>query len=223
MRRELPLMIGVSILTFILALNLDISRLDGVILFIGLIAFNVMAYMLAGEATKEHDSVVAEFEEFEELEGITVPPTVNRPLELGRVIIGITVLVIGAQSLVSGASGLARAFGVSELVIGMTLVAFGTSLPELATSLVAASRNEDDISVGNIVGSNIFNLLAVLGITAIVSPIAVDPRVLRLELPVMLAFAILLWPIIRDNVLDRWQGAILLIGYIAFTIYLFVG
>ncbi|MDQ4076271.1 MAG: calcium/sodium antiporter [Chloroflexota bacterium] len=224
MRRELPMMLGFSALTYALLLDRVIGRLDGLFLFVILVLFNVLTYRLAQQATARHDAAAAEFEEFEELEGlISDDEAINQPVELGRTVVGIVILVIGAQSLVSGATSIARAFGISELVIGITLVAFGTSLPELATSMVAAFRDEDDISVGNIVGSNIYNLLAVLGITALVRPISVAPSVLRLELPVMLAFSFILWPLIRDNVLARWQGALLFVGYILFTLFLFAG
>ncbi len=224
LRRELPIMLAVSVLAFLFALDGTISLLDGFFLFMLLIGFNVLTYLSATGAVAAQDVAVAEFEAFEEVEGLVTPGvTVNRPLELGRVLLGVATLMIGAQALVNGATNIARAIGVSELVIGLTLVAFGTSLPELATSMVSAFRHEDDISVGNIIGSNIYNLLAVLGITALVQPIAVAPSIIRLQLPVMLLFSFALLPLARHASLARWQGALLFGGYAVFTGYLFLG
>ena len=211
-RKEMPIMLGFSLLTFLLAWNGVLGRVDGLILFLGLVVFNVISVRgaLKGEVDEsEFDDLVDEEE-------------VNLLLEVGRVVVGILVLVIGAQCLVTGATSLARAAGVSELVIALTLVAFGTSLPELATSMVSAFRGQMDISVGNIVGSNIYNLLAVLGLTSLVKPIAVAPEVLAFELPVMLVFSFVLWPLLLSDVLGRWQGAILFGGYLLFMTTLFI-
>mgnify|MGYP001355570427 CR=1 FL=1 len=227
LRRELPIMIGLSLLTYFFALNGAIDRLDGLVLFVLLIAFNSYIYWEARQAEESGDeAAVAEFEEYQELEHLTESPddaVTNRPRELARTLVGIAVLMVGAQLLVENASTLARSVGISELVIGITLVAFGTSLPELATSLVAASRDEDDISVGNIIGSNIYNLLAVLGLTALAQPITVPASALRIEIPIMLLFAIMLWPLARNEILSRWQGGLLFLGYLLFAAWLFVG
>lgn len=212
-RREMPIMIGFSLLTFILAWNGGLGRVDGLLLFVGLIFFNVISVRQAMKG-----DVVVE----DELGDLVDEEEVNLLREGGRVAIGVLILVIGAQCLVTGATSLARAAGISELVIGITLVAFGTSLPELATSMVSAFRGEMDISVGNIVGSNIYNLLAVLGLTSIVKPITVAPQVLSFELPIMLAFSFVLWPFLFGKVLGRLQGVLLFGGYLAFIISLFV-
>ncbi len=213
-RREMPIMIGFSLLTFILAWNGGVlGRVDGLLLFLGLIFFNVISVRQAMKG-----DVIVE----DELGDLVDEEEVNLLLEAGRVVIGVLILVVGAQCLVTGATSLARAAGISELVIGITLVAFGTSLPELATSMVSAFRGEMDISVGNIVGSNIYNLLAVLGLTSIVKPIAVAPQVLTFELPIMLAFSFVLWPFLFGKVLGRLQGVLLFGGYLAFIISLFV-
>lgn len=216
-RRELPLMIGISVVTYVLVLDGQLGRWDGLLLFAGLIAFNVLSYSL----TEKDDAVLQEeFEEFEELGELTSQD--HRLRELGRALAGVTVLVVGARLMVDGATGAAEILGVSEIVIGVTLVAFSTSLPELATSLVAALHKESDISIGNIIGSNIYNLLAVLGITSLVRPLSIRPDVLRFDFPVMLAFSIVLWPFVFNNRLGRWKAGLLLAGYVGFITLSFV-
>jgi cation:H+ antiporter len=132
-------------------------------------------------------------------------------------------LVSGAQWLVEGAVAIARLLGVSELIIGLTIVAVGTSLPELATSVVAAIRRERDIAVGNAIGSNIFNILSVLGLTALVAPngVAVSPAALNFDLPVMIAVAVACLPVFFNSYrIERWEGVMFLGYYVAYTAYL---
>lgn len=132
------------------------------------------------------------------------------------IIVGLAALMGGANALVTGATSLARGLGMSEAYIGLTIVAIGTSLPELATSLVAALRRQSGIAVGNVVGSNIFNVLGILGITAVVTPIPVAPRFLTLDLPVMLAATLVMLLILRSAKIGRLMGAGLLAGYVAY-------
>ena len=135
--------------------------------------------------------------------------------------LGLLLLVLGGRWFVDGATTIARGLGVSELVIGLTIVAIGTSLPEVATSLVAAFRGERDIAVGNVVGSNLFNIMGVLGIASLVSPagIAVSQSALRLDIPVMIAVAIACLPIFfTGHRIDRWEGGLLLACYVAYTV-----
>ena len=140
-------------------------------------------------------------------------------------LLGLVALAGGAKLLVYGAVAVARAFSVSELTIGLTVVAVGTSLPELATSLVASWRGQGDLAVGNIVGSNLFNLLGVLGVSAIsANGVAIPPEALRFDLPVMLLSAVICWPILRsERMVSRAEGAALLVGYGAYTALLFGG
>jgi cation:H+ antiporter len=136
---------------------------------------------------------------------------------------GLVLLVVGANVLVAGASSLARSAGVSELVIGLTLVAAGTSLPEVATSVVASLRGERDLAVGNVVGSNIFNVLAVLGAAAVVSPVglAIAPGVRTFDFPVMLAVALVCLPVFVTGArISRGEGAVLLLYYLLYLVYL---
>lgn len=137
---------------------------------------------------------------------------------------GLILLVGGSGWFVDGAVGLARSLGISELIIGLTIVAAGTSMPEVATSIVAALRGERDIAVGNVVGSNIFNILAVLGLTAIVAPgegVPVANGVLRIDMPFMVAVAVACLPIfLTGHTIARWEGFVFLGYYVAYTVYL---
>jgi cation:H+ antiporter len=137
---------------------------------------------------------------------------------------GLIVLILGARWMVAGSISIARLLGVSELIIGLTIIAAGTSLPEVVTSIVASVRGERDIAIGNIVGSNLFNLLGVLGLTAVFAPggIEISAAVIRFDLPVMLVVAFACLPIFfTGGQISRWEGAVLLAYYAAYTLYLF--
>ena len=143
--------------------------------------------------------------------------------DVGRVAAGITILVFGADLLVASATAIARLLGVSDMIVGLTVVAVGTSLPELATSLVAALRGERELAVGNVIGSNIFNILFVLGSTAAIAShgVAVAPAISAFDLPVMVAVAIACVPIFaRGHVIARWEGALFLFYFAAYITYL---
>jgi cation:H+ antiporter len=213
-RREIPISIVASVAVLLIALDGSISQVEGALLLGGLIVFLVV---VVRAALRERVSAPDEAE-LEVVEGIT--GAIRRPLEIGRILVGLVVLLVGANLLVDGAVNIARALSVPEVVIGLTLVAIGTSLPELVTSIIAALNKERDILFGNVIGSNIFNLLAILAITAIVQPVPVPPGVIAVELPIMLIFALLLLPFaINQKTLFRWEAAVFLIGYIAFVVY----
>jgi cation:H+ antiporter len=219
-RFDIPVLIGVSVLAFALSLDNNIGRLDGIVLFAGVVAY---VGWLVREARREHDDdVVVEYtESVEALEGAAL----ERPLwfNILLVVAGLAVLVVGSQLLVSAASDIAEAAGISDLVIGLTVVAIGTSLPELATSILAAIRGQRDIAVGNVIGSNLFNLLSVLGLTSIVASdgIPVSDVSLRLDFPVMLAATIVLVPIVWNGFeIKRWEGFVLIAFYAAYVAYL---
>lgn len=215
---DVPLMIGASALLFLLALDGAISRIDGAILFSGIVFYTVFAIK---QGRKESQEVAAEYA------GKFGAPndrvTHAWPMQLLLIGAGLVMLVVGARWLVDGAVAFARHLGVSELVIGLTIIAAGTSLPEVAASVIASVRGERDIAVGNVVGSNLFNILSVLGLSALVSPsgINVAPAALTFDLPVMIAVALACAPIFfTGHLIARWEGAVFLLYYAAYTGYL---
>lgn len=217
-RREIPFLVAISILGYFFASDGELSRLEGLILLTGTLAFTIVSYILATQAKQTFQDEALEFEEAAGL----IEPHINRLLEGGRVVAGIVVLVVGAQLTVEGATGVAREVGISDVIIALTLVSVGTSLPELATSLVAALRKETDIFVGNIVGSNIFNLLFILGTTAAVKPIEVADEVIRWDYPLMLGFTLFLLLVTFSLTIRRWEAALLLCAYGGYVAFLFI-
>lgn len=209
---EVPIMIAISLVLYALAWNLGIGRIEGVFLFSLLIAFGVYSYY---DALKEPYHVEEEFKEF-------VGNKKEIWKQLALLVIGLAGLVIGARLVVDSAISMAKLFGVSELIISVTAVAIGTSLPELSTSIIASLRKEHDIVVGNIIGSNIFNL-GILGLVSVIHPINVNPGLLRFEFPVMLFFSILVIPVMKTgHRISRKEGLLLLIFYLAFIAVLFI-
>jgi cation:H+ antiporter len=219
-KRDIPILMALSIVIYGLIWNDVVGRLEGLVLFIGIIVYTL--WLLRGARKAESEKVNAEYEEaMQQVEG----KTVAKPLyfQIGLVVVGLALLILGSRFLVSSATTIAEAFGVSDLVIGLTVVAAGTSLPELATSVMAAYRGQRDIAVGNVVGSNIFNLLAVLGASAAISSegIAVNRELIRLDYPVMLAATLVLIPICWNGfAIRRWEGALLTAFYVAYVAYL---
>lgn len=216
-RRDLPIMLIVSVLMFVLIQNREISRLEGLLLFGSVIAYTAISYFL--ELREKRTG--AESDDLDESEFGPDPRHANRFFELGRLSVGLAVVVIGANLLVEGSVNIANALGVPKLIIGLTLVAVGTSLPELATSFIASLHKENDIAVGNIIGSNIFNILAILGVTATVRPIGINQRVLEIDIFVMLAFSFALLLAVQGGKVTRWQGGLLLVAYFIFTTWAF--
>jgi cation:H+ antiporter len=214
-RRDVPLMVLASLGTLILALDGGIGRTDGVILFGALIAW--LAYSLwESRRTRSTD------DGHDPSEVAALSTAGGRLRSLAYIVVGLVMLVIGARWLVDGAVAVATMLGLSSLVIGLTVVAIGTSLPEVATSVVASIRGERDIAVGNVVGSNLFNLLAVLGLTAIITgDIPVAPGALTFDLPVMVAVAIACLPVFfTGHLIARWEGALFLAYGAGYTAYL---
>jgi len=214
-RLDVPLGIGVSVLMLVLAFDGTIGRFDGLLLVGGILPYTGF---LIGHSRASGDSSSA------------APP--HNSVENGwvwnlcLVVGGLALLVLGARWFVDAAVGLARTLGVSELVIGLTIVAGGTSLPELATSVLAGLRGERDIAIGNVVGSNIFNVLAVLGLSATVAPdgIPVSNALLWFDLPVMIAVAGACLPIFFTGyTIARWEGILFVGYYVAYTTYLILG
>jgi len=217
-RLDVPIMIGVSVLVFLLVLDEELGRLEGVLLVVLLVAYIVWTVVAATRGSAP--AVVAEYEEALDPEKLAASPVI---VDIGFLVAGLALLVVGSQALVSSASDIAGALGVSDLVIGLTVVAIGTSLPEVATSVLAAIRGERDLAVGNAIGSNLFNLMAVLGITAAVSPNAlpVAESAVRVDFPVMIAVAIACLPVFANgHVLNRWEGIAFLVLYSGYILWL---
>lgn len=213
LRREIPIMILFTIFTYILTLDGEIGRVDGLLLLFSFAGFNTMFYFLAKKEQDARDDLMADVDDRQ----LSSRP--GRPKEFLFLMLGILALVIGSRLMVEGAVNIARLVGVSDLVIAVTLVAFGTSLPELAASLSAAFHGKTDLAIGNVVGSNIANLLLILGVTSLLRPIAVSRAEVQFEFLVMIAFAVLLIPFMRHHRFGRRQSAIFLGAYIAFIIY----
>jgi cation:H+ antiporter len=216
-RIDVPIMIFVSVLVFVLALDDTLGRIDGAILFGGIIAYTVFLIRKSRSETK------AVQDEFAEEYGEDVDPPRPMIVNIGLLLAGLVMLVGGSQLLLQAAVDFAESLGVSELVIGLTLVAMGTSLPEVATSVMATIRGERDIAIGNVVGSNLFNLLGALGLTALVAPdgIPVSASSQTFDLPVMIAVAVACLPIFFSGyAIARWEGGVFFAYYVAFTAYL---
>ena len=216
-RKDAPIMLGASLLTFALALDGKLGGMDGGILLILLVAYTVFALRQSRSESVEVQNEYAR--EYALKEAITAK---SMAVNIIFILIGLGLLVLGSNWLVDSAVKIARSIGVSELVIGLTIVAVGTSLPEIATSIIAALKGESDIAVGNAVGSNIFNLLGVLGLGAVVSPagISVTENILRFDFLVMVFVALVTLPVFYlDNRISRAEGGLLLIYYVMYVAY----
>jgi len=216
-RLDVPLMIAASVLAFLLGLDGRISRLDGALLSAGIVAYTVFVIR---QSRRETATIRTEYEE---AFGRGTRGWTSWSLNLALVVIGLVLLVLGARWLVHAAVATAIALGVGELVIGLTIVAAGTSLPEVATSLLASMRGERDIAVGNVVGSNLFNLFGVLGLGSLVAPggVPVAPGALTFDMPVMIVVAVATLPVFFTGyAIARWEGAMFLSYYLAYTTYL---
>jgi cation:H+ antiporter len=220
-RLDVPVMIGVSVLVWLMAIDRRISTIDGIVLVVGLLAYTGWTLRQA-----RRPDPVADAEYDQALDDIAETSTTGRTsvwIDLGLVVIGLAGLVIGARLLVDSASEIARGLGVPDLVIGLTVVAVGTSMPEIATSVVAAARGERDLAVGNAIGSNLFNLLCVLGLTAVVAPggVPVSDGAVTFDIPVMTAVAIAALPIFFNGfALKRWEGIVFLAYYALYVTFL---
>lgn len=217
-RQEVPIMIGASLLLLSFGLDGSIGRLDSIMLLLALVAYTV--FVLVQSRREEKAKFVAE--PVGEAGG-AAPIATRLPLQLLLIAAGLGLLVLGSGWLVDASTAFARALGVSDIVIGLTIVAAGTSMPEVATSITAAIRGQRDIAIGNVIGSNIFNILGCLGLAGIVSDggLELAPSVLNFDLWVMLAVAFACLPVfIVGRTIARWEGAVFLFYYAAYTAYL---
>jgi cation:H+ antiporter len=213
-RRELPILVFSGVLLYGLSWDLVISRIDGLILLIIFTVFCIFSYMKAKK--KEVD---------QELEGFKFKDALQKTNSAGRVIVIVLLsligVVIGADCMVRGGSRLAVVLGVSPWIIAITVFAIGTSLPELAASFAAVFKKVPSISVGNIIGSNIFNILFVLGIVSLIRPISLPQSLLYFEFPVMIVFSLILFTVLKTAYkITRWEGLFMVCGYIAFLFFL---
>ncbi len=214
--REVPLMILVTAAVYPLAADHRLGRGDGALLLLALAAYLIFVFQSVEDEAPE---IVGEYREF--LKESSASATRVSLLDVGLVMAGCGCLVLGGYAIVEAATGVAAYLGVSQVVIGLTVVAVGTSLPELATSVVAAMHNEADIAVGNVVGSNIFNLAGILGTASVLEPMRIADTVLVREIPSVLVMSALLFPMLRTGWrIQRWEGAVLLGGYLGLGIWL---
>ncbi|MEE9157562.1 MAG: calcium/sodium antiporter [Gammaproteobacteria bacterium] len=211
LRREYPLMLLAMALAYVLMGNGTLDRLDGVILFLG---FGGAAAWIVhlGRRPRLEEPLVVEFE------GALPPRGLSSVNSVFYLLGGLLLLLLSAELVVWGAVQIAEAFGVSELVIGLTIVAVGTSLPELATAIASVLRNEPDIAIGNIIGSNMFNVLPVLGLSALIQPTVLSNEVLTRDFPVMIAFTLAMGLMARSvrghpGRINRVKGAVLLFSF----------
>ncbi len=215
LRREMPALLAVSLLTVSLFLDQHLSRVDGLVMLTGLVIVMIWLARL-GLRSSTDDPIKREFE-------AEIPSHVSNKAAIAWFIVGLVALLVGADLLVDGAMKVANYYKVDQVVIGIMLVALGTSLPELAVSLVSALKGEYGLAIGNIVGSNIFNLLAVIGIAATIAPIDFEPIVLSLHIFVMVAFTLALFAMTYDydgkSELSRIEGIALLVAFLAYDAY----
>ncbi len=215
LRSEMPTLLAVSLLTVSLFLDTFLSRVDGIVM---LTALAIVMFWLVRLSLRsaENDPIKMDYE-------AEIPADVSMTASIIWLIVGLGTLLLGADWLVDGSIGIAEDLGVNEIIIGITIVAFGTSVPELAVSLVSALKGEYGLAIGNIVGSNIFNLLAVIGVAAAISPVALPPSVLSLHIFVMVAFTLVLFAMTHDYdgkaKLTRLEGGALLLAYLSYQFY----
>ena len=212
LRREYPLLLVVSVAAYGLVLDGDLDRVDGTLLMIGLVA--AMALLIRiGIQRRDHDPLADEIE-------AELPAEISTAAATAWFLVGLGVLIFSSRILVWGAVEIAVAFGISDLVIGLTIVAVGTSLPELAAAIVSAWKDEDDLAIGNVVGSNIWNLLAVLSLPGLLAPGAIPSGVISRDMPFMLALTLALFVMGRalktHGTINRLEGGLLLASFLAY-------
>jgi cation:H+ antiporter len=216
-RFDVPISIGGSVLLFILALDGKIGRTDGLILFIGILGYSIVVVRRSRKETHALRS------QYEKEYGPHAACNPHWLVNLCLITVGLALLMVGSRWVVSGAVAMAELLGVSELVIALTIIAAGTSLPEMATSVVASIRGERDIAVGNVVGSNLFNVLGILGLSSSMAAdgIQVAPAALTFDIPVMIAVGVACLPIFFTGYrISRWEGCLFLACYAGYVLYL---
>jgi cation:H+ antiporter len=218
LKRDIPIMLGISLYLFVVSLNSTISRMEGATLAVGIVLYIYFNYRIATHNPYSENLDLAR-------EHPDLKPVQTRFRQIVWIVGGIAGVVVGAEVLIDAAVKIMAVFGVSEKFIGLTVVAFGTSLPELATSVIAALKKEMDISLGNLLGSNVFNILAVLGAAAMVRPIGIPGGFLQsglvVDYAVMMIVSVLPYLMLRKtNILSRIDGSVLLATYCGYMTYL---
>jgi cation:H+ antiporter len=217
-RRELPVLVGIMLIAWLLLTDGTLGRLDGSLLVAGVVPILVWMTHLGMKSRESRDALDEEF-------GEEIRTGMTMPMALFWLLAGFLALLLSSRLLIWGAVSIAQQLGISELVIGIVVVALGTSLPELAASLASAIKQEHDIAIGNVIGSNIFNLLAVLGLPGVIHPGAIDPPVVYRDFPVMFLITLLLFAMAyglrRPGRITRAGGALLLTAYIAYQTLLY--
>lgn len=215
LRREYPIMFIVMLVSLLLVIDNHLGRIDGLILISGL--FAMLYWMIQTGKKQKRDIMEKEYED--EI------PQISTQKAILWFTIGLVLLIASSRGLVWGSVNIAKAAGISDLVIGLTIVAIGTSLPELAASIVSALKKEADLAIGNIIGSNMFNLLVVFGIPGLMSPHVVDPAVLERDFAFMIGLSIALFIMAYgfkgEGQINRFEGGLLLVGYIAYMTVLY--
>ncbi|MFH1867364.1 MAG: calcium/sodium antiporter [Candidatus Omnitrophota bacterium] len=209
-RRELPILVVVTLVFFAMCLDYRISKLEAFLLIISFFLF--IFYCIK---TAKEDAQSSEY------------PEAARPYPRARPFIflaaGLAGLLIGAHFLVESSVSIARHFGISDMLIGLSIVAIGTSLPEIVTSIMASVRGESDISIGTVVGSNIFNILAIVGFVCFISPVSIKPGVIMISLPLLLLYTLALGPILKTGLkISRAEGAFLIVTYFLYIYLIFI-
>lgn len=216
LKREYPVMFLIMILSFLLCLDGDLSRFDGIVLLSGLM---LMILWMVKLGLRKHESDPLETEYEQEI------PYLTTGKALFWLALGMILLFVSSRTLVWGSVNIAHALNISDLVIGLTIVAIGTSLPELAASIASALKGEPDIALGNIIGSNMFNLLAVLGLPGLIAPHILEPEAITRDFPVMIGFSIVLFIMAYgfkgSGRINRFEGGLLLTGYFAYMTVLY--
>ena len=215
LRREYPIMFSVMLLALVLVMDGHLGQVDGLILISGL--FLMLYWMIQTAKKQKRDPMEKEFEQ--EI------PEISTQKAFLWFFIGLVLLIISSRGLVWGSINIAKAAGISDLVIGLTIVAIGTSLPELAASIMSALKKEHDIAIGNIIGSNMFNMLVVFGIPGLMSPHIIDSAILDRDFPFMIGLSIALFIMAYgfkgEGRINRFEGSLLLGGYVTYMIVLY--
>jgi cation:H+ antiporter len=216
LRKELPILFAITILSILLIQDLYISRIDGLIL--GMVFIGLMSWSIREGLKNSRDSLSKEVRQ--ELKESAMPFSKS----IIVLLIGLVLLIVSSRMLVYGAVGIAKGLGVSDVIIGLTIVAIGTSLPELASSIIAARKGEPDMAIGNVIGSNLFNTLAVVAIAGIINPLKIDIIILHRDVTVMTILTALMFVFAygfkRKGRLARMEGGFLLLCYVVYTSFL---